>query len=971
MTNALTRSGLIRSFRLKASAITFDFPGCEHRRKERDMIEKAGKREKERKEERRNGGKERKKKKRKEEKRERGRKRGKGGEREKRKIGERKDKVERGEARKIRKREEGRRRRKRGRGGERKGKEERKGGKGKKGKRMGEERKGKGIEKRGKEGEKERRKRKKKEENEREGRGIGKGERERGKRKKKETGTGEREEERKRRKKRERGETERKKGRGRRKKKRRKEKYLVKGGKEEKGKERKEESRNEEGKRGKGRRGRKGKKKKEEEEKGKIGRGKEEGKKKGKEEKERRKRKMKFNNKDVQGLTRKKCTGDAPGDVDDAAAGGQNTKFALPASAVSLLGFGETFGSDEVFDPSAPSIFDTTPEDVAEKPLYDRFVKAVGMHAVPHLYTGNFMPPSENILTFDKSSDSETTGFASCVSSVKSSSSKTNEPLASAPSSVAFQTLSETADQQPSSTNDNSTFSCWWGNRPTICSAEVVGNSTTFCSAGLVGLDQHLFPLGNPHKNRDLGIIDSGCSRSMTGNKEKLDDFVKIVGELQNFNLFSVSQICDTKNKVLFTDKECPILSKEFQLPKNSQVVLRVPRRNNLYCFHLSDIKLIKMHCLLAKILCWSTKWHEGWLMVNFQNHEQAAKHGLVNGLPSKLFTNEHNCVACNKGKQHKASYKAITGGLASKEGPPAILATIDSTPYTITESLVRSQLQLDDEGGVEDLTIADIYLGMDNLRYPSEGKLTFFKNKFSPQWRFLVQTNSILSQYTKSGSWDQFGSQLAIAIICLTEERRFLQMILEIEPKNTKQYHAFKLTSKMFANMRLNFQGDHMPLLGTMLPPAQAAIAIVSILCRKGILRHLGNYAHKLLFKEVVGKLVKKVKLLEDKLKGRKRKFVMTDSDKEEDVEQDVDPLIKLAKAAAAASAVPTGGSHDADIPPSSYIPSDEFAGGSDVPAGATTGPSADPANKSKSPFVRKRPFQSEKEHLGTSGRR
>ncbi|GJQ91026.1 putative ribonuclease H-like domain-containing protein [Tanacetum coccineum] len=46
------------------------------------------------------------------------------------------------------------------------------------------------------------------------------------------------------------------------------------------------------------------------------------------------------------------------------------------------------------------------------------------------------------------------------------------------------------------------------------------------------------------------------------------------------------------------------------------------------------------------------------------------------------------------------------------KEGPPAILATIDRTPYTITESLVRSQLQLDDDGGVEDLSIADIYLG-------------------------------------------------------------------------------------------------------------------------------------------------------------------------------------------------------------------------------------------------------------------
>ncbi|GJS20060.1 hypothetical protein Tco_0448692 [Tanacetum coccineum] len=110
----------------------------------------------------------------------------------------------------------------------------------------------------------------------------------------------------------------------------------------------------------------------------------------------------------------------------------------------------------------------------------------------------------------------------------------------------------------------------------------------------------------------------------------------------------------------------------------------------------------------------------------------------------------------------------------------------------------------------------------------------------------------------------------------------------------------------------------------------------------------------------EVVGKLVQKVKLLEDKLKGRKRKFVMTDSDKEEDAKPDVDPLIKLAKAAAtaaAASAVPTGGSHEADIPPSSSIPSDEFAGGSDVPAGNTTGPSADPSNKGKSPLLEEDP--------------
>ncbi|GKF53177.1 hypothetical protein Tco_0160087, partial [Tanacetum coccineum] len=37
------------------------------------------------------------------------------------------------------------------------------------------------------------------------------------------------------------------------------------------------------------------------------------------------------------------------------------------------------------------------------------------------------------------------------------------------------------------------------------------------------------------------------------------------------------------------TDKECLVLSKEFQLPDSSQVVLRVPRRHNLYCFNLTD----------------------------------------------------------------------------------------------------------------------------------------------------------------------------------------------------------------------------------------------------------------------------------------------------------------------------------------------------------------------------------------------
>ncbi|GJV07727.1 hypothetical protein Tco_1345383, partial [Tanacetum coccineum] len=56
----------------------------------------------------------------------------------------------------------------------------------------------------------------------------------------------------------------------------------------------------------------------------------------------------------------------------------------------------------------------------------------------------------------------------------------------------------------------------------------------------------------------DDKITGKGTIRTSKLNFEN----VYYVEELQNFNLFSVSQICDTKNKVLFTDKECLVLSK-------------------------------------------------------------------------------------------------------------------------------------------------------------------------------------------------------------------------------------------------------------------------------------------------------------------------------------------------------------------------------------------------------------------------
>nr|GEZ88247.1 ribonuclease H-like domain-containing protein [Tanacetum cinerariifolium] len=92
----------------------------------------------------------------------------------------------------------------------------------------------------------------------------------------------------------------------------------------------------------------------------------------------------------------------------------------------------------------------------------------------------------------------------------------------------------------------------------------------------------------------------------------KLDfDDVYFVKELK-FNLFSVSQMCDKKNIVLFTDTECLVLSPDFKLPDESQVLLRVPRENNMYHVNLKNIVLsVDLTCLFAKeTIDESNLWH-------------------------------------------------------------------------------------------------------------------------------------------------------------------------------------------------------------------------------------------------------------------------------------------------------------------------------------------------------------------------
>nr|GEV92402.1 ribonuclease H-like domain-containing protein [Tanacetum cinerariifolium] len=54
-----------------------------------------------------------------------------------------------------------------------------------------------------------------------------------------------------------------------------------------------------------------------------------------------------------------------------------------------------------------------------------------------------------------------------------------------------------------------------------------------------------------------------------------------------------------------------------------------------------------------------SNLWHKRLGHIIFKTMNKLVKGNLVRGLPLKIFENDHTCVACQKGKQHKASCKS------------------------------------------------------------------------------------------------------------------------------------------------------------------------------------------------------------------------------------------------------------------------------------------------------------------------
>ncbi|GJZ31382.1 hypothetical protein Tco_0576429 [Tanacetum coccineum] len=265
-------------------------------------------------------------------------------------------------------------------------------------------------------------------------------------------------------------------------------------------------------------------------------------------------------------------------------------------------------------------------------------------------------------------------------------------------------------------------------------------------------------------------------------------------------------------------------------------------------------------------------------------------------------------------------------------DGTLELHATIDTIVYTITEASIRNKLQLADASGITMLPNNEIFEGMGHMGYPTDGSFTFWKSFFTPQWRFLVH-HILHCISSKSGGWDQFGSNIATALICLSTGRvynfsklifdgmvanlksktkflmypRFLQMILDIQTENKHPYLAVTLTKKIFGNMKRGFRGVPRPLLPAMLSIAnpsagQEAPSVTQPQPSSSVIDDLEKQLKetKQTFGKAILTLVERVKSLEVALKRKTKRVLLSDSEEEETKAQgrkthDLDPLVSL----------------------------------------------------------------------------
>nr|GEU51086.1 putative reverse transcriptase domain-containing protein [Tanacetum cinerariifolium] len=151
-----------------------------------------------------------------------------------------------------------------------------------------------------------------------------------------------------------------------------------------------------------------------------------------------------------------------------------------------------------------------------------------------------------------------------------------------------------------------------------------------------------------------LCIIDSGCSKHMTGNRALLTNFVeKFLGTVR-FGNNDFAVIAGYGDLVIGS-----MSIKRFYYIEGLNL-LTGDRSSNLYTIALNEIASNSSSCLLAKASSsQSWLWYQRLSRLNFTTINNLVKNNLVRGLPKMKFKKDHLCSASEQGKIHRKHHKS------------------------------------------------------------------------------------------------------------------------------------------------------------------------------------------------------------------------------------------------------------------------------------------------------------------------
>ncbi|GJV57779.1 putative ribonuclease H-like domain-containing protein [Tanacetum coccineum] len=182
-----------------------------------------------------------------------------------------------------------------------------------------------------------------------------------------------------------------------------------------------------------------------------------------------------------------------------------------------------------------------------------------------------------------------------------------------------------------------------------------------------------------------------GRSKHMTGNIAYLSDFKEFNRGYVTFGGGAHGGRISGKGTLKTDSLDFEDAYFVNELLDESQILLKIPRKDNMYSFDMKNIvpKESLTYLVANATSDESMLWHKRLGHINFKNINKLVKDNLVRGLPTKRFENDQTRVACLKRKQHRASCKSKVLNLITK---PLFMLHMDLFGPTFVSSLMHKK---------------------------------------------------------------------------------------------------------------------------------------------------------------------------------------------------------------------------------------------------------------------------------------